>query len=132
MNSNCVYCGHFVDWRADSYTPFGCSDPTAPEPYDPSFICVKCIPKDYEKWSNYFQGGSRYGNWCKSKGEVRAAEDYGFIWVGQNSKVDRRNGKEYFNTYAKKEDEEHLVSWLDYQQEKRLLQKIIDKKTAHD
>lgn len=126
MNNKCSYCGKFVDWRADSFTPFGCSSYDPPEPYDPELICLNCIPKDYEEWAKGFARGSTFGNWCKSKGEVRAAEDYGFIWVGSSSKVDRRNGREYFNTYAKIEDEEHLVSWLDYQQEKRLLERIIN------
>ncbi len=78
----CADCGLFVRYDADSYTPYGCADPEAPEPYAPSYICAKCSEKDYKEWLQGFKNGRRWGNWQKSRSEMRAAKECGLAYVG--------------------------------------------------
>lgn len=47
--NRCVDCGRYVGWTADSYIPWGCADPEAPEPYDPEYLCERCAHKRREK-----------------------------------------------------------------------------------
>ena len=76
----CDHCQRFAT-PYDSYTPFGCSNPADPEPYDPTEICELCSTKLEISFSNKFKNGSRSGDWCKSKAEVKSAKEYGLIWV---------------------------------------------------
>lgn len=47
MNTlRCVMCNKYVGYTADSGTRYGCSDPEAPEPFDPDFWCKKCAIKE--------------------------------------------------------------------------------------
>jgi hypothetical protein len=78
----CSHCGVYVSYKADNYTPFGCADPENPEPYDPSYMCAKHAQENYLDCLARFKSGSRYGNWNKSNGEMRAANECTLIWIG--------------------------------------------------
>jgi hypothetical protein len=78
----CAYCGVFVSYDADSYTPYGCSSYDPPEPYDPEYVCSKHSEELYADFIRQFKQGSRYGDWQKSRAEIRAAKDCGLAWVG--------------------------------------------------
>ena len=80
----CADCGVYVSYDADQYTPYGCANPEAPEPYDPSYLCKKCSKADYKNWLKHFKNGGRYGNWSKSNGEIRAAKECGLAYVGSS------------------------------------------------
>lgn len=77
-------CGKYVGYRADSYTPYGCADPEAPEPYDPEYLCHTCAFRAYKEWVRRFNEGYRSGDWMKSRAEMRAAKACGLRWVGSN------------------------------------------------
>ena len=79
----CDICNKFCKYY-DEWTPFGCSDPESPEPYDPSHICKKCFNKVKNEWIKGFKNGNRYGDWQKSRAEVEAAKECGLRWIGQN------------------------------------------------
>lgn len=80
----CDVCGRFCSLPVDSWTPFGCADPEAPEPYDPSHICKKCFPEVKKDWVKRFKLGYRGGNWQKSRAESEAAKECGLVWVGSS------------------------------------------------
>lgn len=105
----CGDCGAFVSYDADQYTPYGCADPEAPEPYDPTYLCKKCSEKDYREWLKKFQAGVRYGNWGKSRGEQRAAKKCGLVYVG-SSGVGVLGTKEFASShqYISKEEYDRL------------------------
>lgn len=126
-NPRCCYCGKFAGYNADSFTPFGCADPSDPEPYDPEYICAKCEKIDYEKWLEDFGKGRTYGNWCKSRSETSAAEKMNLMWVHEPSYVDPRNGRHYFNEWVPKDKIPKLISYLGYHQELRMVKSLKEK-----
>lgn len=77
----CGFCGRFCIPHDDD-TPFGCSNPDAPEPYDPTFYCEKCFDRHVEHWVSLFKSGFRHGAWQKSKAECKAAEICNLEWEG--------------------------------------------------
>jgi hypothetical protein len=101
--NQCHHCGKFAKYEEmDSYTPFGCSNPASPEPYDPTFLCGKCSNALYDHCMKIFADGSRYGDWQKSNAERRAAKDSGLVWVHSHGvKIDGR----YVAYYYVKESE---------------------------
>lgn len=112
--SRCDYCYKYA-LIADSYTPFGCADPTDPEPYDPTDICGRCSEKDYQKWLQTLSAGSRHGNWCKSNGEVRAAKECGLVWVGNTGTLrDVETGSHVMNRYILETEKHRYVPYLTY------------------
>lgn len=112
----CDDCGLFCAWDDfDDYTPFGCDDPENPEPYDPSHLCGRCSEKKYLKLLQAFKEGRRWGDWQKSKAEVRAANDAGLEWVGSTGYVDTRTYAEVRYQYivaAEKSFYEPYVEFL--------------------
>lgn len=80
----CEDYGIFLSYDADSYTPYGCSSYDPPEPYDPSYLCKKHSDESYAHFLKAFKDGSRYGDWCKSNAEIRAAKECGLAWVGSS------------------------------------------------
>jgi len=80
----CSYCNKFVPYGADYYVPYGCANPEAPEPYDPSFLCKKHADEVYREFKKSFRNGDRSGDWTKSEAEMRAAKECGLAWVGSN------------------------------------------------
>lgn len=85
----CDYCGRFCR-PYDEWTPFGCSNPEEPEPYDPSFVCEKCYSQLKDDWKRWLISGSGYGDWQKSKAEIEAAKELNMVWIGQDSIGDKR------------------------------------------
>ncbi len=79
--ARCGYCNRFVKWNSDSYTPYGCEDPGAPEPYDPVYMCKKHEEEHYLFMLKGFTSGGRSGDWYKSRAEIRAAKEAGLVWV---------------------------------------------------
>ena len=78
----CTVCNVFVPYDADSYIPYGCADPEAPEPYDPEYYCAKHAEETYKDFVKDFTAGKRSGEWTKSQAEMRAAKECGLAWVG--------------------------------------------------
>ena len=110
FRSRCGYCGIYVSYEADNYTPFGCADPEAPEPYDPTYLCKKHEEANYQELLKSFREGKVwYGNYNKSKGEIRAAEECGLEWVHGSGLVDERTGYDVHYRYIKK-DEKHFYT----------------------
>ena len=84
----CDECGLFAkqDRSTDRRTSYGCADPEAPEPYDPTHICERCWPKYKAGWEAAFDRNpdavAFRGDWQKSRAEQEAAADRGLIWLG--------------------------------------------------
>ena len=102
----CDHCGKFAK-QFDSYTPYGCSNPCDPEPYDPTEICESCSQKEEAHRLEQFKRGSIYGDWMKSIAEQNAAEKMSLIW--DNSKFQyvpkpMTNSVELKEGYENKED----------------------------
>lgn len=102
--NQCEHCGVFCKYEEmDSYTPYGCSSYDPPEPCDPIAICKKCSDKIYEEYKARFARGEyKYGDWCKSSAENKAAKEAELVWIGNSSSVEW-NGKRAFNEYIPKE-----------------------------
>ena len=99
----CMHCGRYARYEElDSYTPFGCSDPEAPEPYDPTIICGKCSQALYEQYKRQFKEGYRYGDWQKSDAERKAAKECGLTWV--HDRGVEINGKRIIYQWVKTSD----------------------------
>jgi len=78
----CHECGKFAKYKdLDSYIPFGCYDPSNPEPYDPVMLCGKCSDILYNEYKRKFNDGYRGGDWRKSSAEMKAAKECGLMWV---------------------------------------------------
>ena len=100
MKSNqCEHCGKFDKYEnMDSYTPFGCSNPASPEPYDPICICGKCSELLYKDYIRSFEKGNMNGDWQKSNAEIRAAKECNLVWIDSNSIT--INGKRILYQYV--------------------------------
>jgi hypothetical protein len=84
----CQQCGKFSKYvELDSYIPFGCYDPSNPEPYDPVMLCKICSNILYEEYKRKFNSGYRGGDWQKSNAEMKAAKECGLIWVNQSGSI---------------------------------------------
>jgi hypothetical protein len=95
-----MHCGKFSKYEdMDSYTPFGCSNPASPEPYDPTVICGDCSEKLYHYYIGRFELGDFKGDWQKSDAELRAAREFGLEWVGSFSRD--INGRRYHNEWIR-------------------------------
>ena len=94
----CDGCNKFAT-PFDSYTPYGCANPTDPEPYDPVEYCEKCAEMNYQNYVTGFKQGSRSGSWMKSHAESRAAKEAGLIWIHNPSLVHIATGRHIFNEY---------------------------------
>lgn len=101
----CDICGLFCKYY-DQWTPYGCADPSQPEPYDPCHICKKCFPKVKEDWIKKFKSGERTGDWTKSRAEEEAAEECSIKWVGSNG-IGSLNTKDFANAHQYISKEEH-------------------------
>lgn len=97
----CDECGKFCR-SFDEYTPFGCSSYDSPEPLDPSHICKNCFPKVKEEWIKKFRSGQRDGDWCKSRAEEEAAEEFGLKWIDGGGVGEY--GKKSWKSYCYVED----------------------------
>ena len=89
----CYSCKKFLRIPYDSRTIFGCADPEAPEPYEPDFFCRKCSNKLHKDLLEGYKCCDRYGDWQKSKAELKAAKEAGLEWVSDLfvSTLDGRN-----------------------------------------
>lgn len=118
----CSYCGIWVPYDADSYIPLGCADPEAPEPYDPTYLCKKHEETHYQELLKSFKAGSVwYGDYHKSNGEMRAAEECGLEWVHESGLVDERTGKDVFYRYIRKDEKQFYTPYLEYKARERAL-----------
>ena len=79
----CDHCGKFAK-NYDSYTPYGCSNPESPEPYDPTEFCEPCSKKEELDRIESFKNGGTYGDWMKSQAERNAAKIMGLEWDDRN------------------------------------------------
>lgn len=78
----CQECGKYSKYtELDSYIPFGCYDPSNPEPYDPVMLCGKCSHNLYEEYKRRFNNGYRGGDWHKADAEIKAAKECGLTWA---------------------------------------------------
>jgi len=114
----CYSCGKFLRIPYDSRTIFGCSDQEAPEPYEPDFFCKKCSNKFYKELLKGYECCDRYGDWQKSKSELRAAKEAGLEWVSSPlvSTLDGRNiHNEYIAPYMKR----HVMPYGEYLDKRR-------------
>jgi len=80
----CKCCGVYLSYDSDQLTPYGCYNPESPEPYDSEYLCDKHSDELYHQFLKDFQDGSRSGDWCKSRAEIRAAKECKLSWVGSN------------------------------------------------
>jgi len=87
----------------DCYIPYGCANPDYPEPLEPTMLCMKCSENLKATFLKRFNDGKHlgYGHWQKSNAEIEAAKEAGFIWIGNNSKL-QLNGRRLFNEYIPK------------------------------
>lgn len=123
----CNDCGKYAKYEdLDSYTPFGCSDPSNPSPFDPTNICPECQERLFDYFLGCFKNGNyKVGHWQKSKAERKAAKECNLIWIGNNSdyQIDgRRAFNEYVPEYGYREWErcrESLLRLQKFAEEKR-------------
>ena len=81
----CDDCGLFCSPEtADSHTPFGCKSYDPPEPLDERHTCKKCFKKSYKRWIKVLSSSRKYGDWMKSRAELKAAKKLGLEWVHSN------------------------------------------------
>ena len=111
----CDHCGLFCR-PVDEYTPFGCNDPEAPEPLDPSHVCKKCFPKFKAEWIREFkQGYLAHGDWQKSRAEVEAAKECNLIWIH-----DHGIGNKHYCYVTRDEFKKEIKSTFNYTDAKDL------------
>lgn len=109
----CAYCGIYLSYDADNYTPYGCANPEAPEPYDPKYLCKKHSEELYNHFIERFEKGNYHcGDYGKSEAEIKAAKKFNLVWidsggVGILSREENENWKHGYQ-YIKKEEYERL------------------------
>jgi hypothetical protein len=98
----CEWCGKYAKYEdLDSYTPFGCVNWEAPEPYDPTMLCSKCSCRLYEQYKERFKNGHYGGDWQKSDAELKAARECDLVWVHDHSVT--VNGKRFIYQWMPKD-----------------------------
>src|SRR5882672_2405926 len=80
MNSwsfHCAYCGRFVSWGADHYSPFGGACDL--EPPDAEYLCKRCVRREY---FTAVRERRLPTHWLPAAWEYRAAKRLGFVQAG--------------------------------------------------
>ena len=117
----CSDCGKFIRRPFDQRILFGCSDPGAPEPYDPDYYCRKCATKMYKRLLERYRCCYRNGDYQKSDAEIRAAKEAGLEWIGGSGVVESFSGREISFRYIRTVDKSWIkyIPWLEYEEKRR-------------
>jgi 5-methylcytosine-specific restriction endonuclease McrA len=74
---HCAYCGRFVSWGADHFTPFASGE--ALDPPDDEYLCKRCARREYVE---AIRERRLPTHWHPAKWEYRAAKKLGFVRAG--------------------------------------------------
>lgn len=74
---HCAYCGRFVSWGADSFTPFGSGEQL--DPPEPEHLCQRCVRR-LER--DAARDRRLPTHWIPARWEHRIAKRLGFVQAG--------------------------------------------------